>query len=192
MMIKAIIGIIVLCWIGYNIRQVFKAPRNAVEVDSTVKAKCPQDFAFQAYMNVREYYLNLSPAHKRYEMSGTNLLEDVVINVWETAGFQFVKHAYRVTELVPNERMRLVSERSQVRVLGLFKGVTRSEVEFRFLPAEDDRTSLGLTIRIVFPNWFRHLLARLFFTETIWRSHARGEMQALARIIEQRYAIETA
>jgi hypothetical protein len=65
-------------------------------------------------------------------------------------------------------------------------------VEFRFYPAADAQTNLGLTIRIVSPNWFRHLLARLFFTETIWRAHAREEMNALARIIEQRYAIETA
>jgi hypothetical protein len=191
-MVTTTIEIIALGWLGYNGWRVFWAPRNAVEVGADVQAKCPQNFAFQTYLKVREYYLCLSPGHRKYEISGTDLLKDVVIDVWETAWFQFVKHQYRVIELVPNERMELVSENSQVKVLGLFTGASRSEVGFRFYPAADNRTHLGLTIRIVFPNWFRHLLARVFFTEAIWRAHAREEMNALARIIEQRYAIETA
>jgi hypothetical protein len=191
-MVKTTIGIIALCWLAYNGWRVFSAPRNAVEVGADVQANCPPKFAFQTYMKVREFYLLLSPGHKKYEMSGASFMKDVVIDVWETAGFQFVKHQYRVTELVLNERMGLVSEKSQVKVLGLFKAESRSEVEFRFYPTADAQTNLGLTIRIVSPNWFRHLLARLFFTEAIWRAHARAEMNALAKIIEQRYAIETA
>ncbi|MBU0480646.1 MAG: hypothetical protein KKG47_06075 [Proteobacteria bacterium] len=120
-------------------------------------------------------------------MSGTDLMQDVVIEVWETAGFQFVKHQYRVAELVVNERMKLVSEKSRVKVFGLIKGESRSEVEFRFQPAADGKTNLGLAIRIVFPNRFRHFLARLFFIEPVWQAHAREEMNALAGIIEQRY-----
>lgn len=179
--------IIALGWVGYNGWRVFSAQQHLVEVGAEVQAECPPDFAFQSYMQVREYYLQLSPGHKKYEMTGTDLLKDVVIDVWETAGFQFVRHQYQVTALVPNEQMKLVSEKSQVKVLGLFKGESRSEVEFRFRPAADGKTKLGLTIQIVFPNWFRHFMARLVFTEAIWRSHARAEMNALASIMENKF-----
>ena len=101
-----------------------------------------------------------------------------------------MKHQYRVAELVANELMGLVSEKSQVNIWGLFKAESRSEVKFLFHPAADGKMNLALSINIVFPNWYRHLLARLFFTESIWRSHASVEMNALARIIEQRYASE--
>lgn len=190
--VKTVIEIIVVLWIGYNGWRVYSAPLNAVEVNAEVLTNCPLQFTFQTYMKVRDFYLRLSRGHRKYEMTGTDLTKDVVINIWETAGFQFVKHQYRVTELVPDKRMRLVSEKSQVTVLGLFKGETRSEVEFRFDAISDEQTNLGLTIRIIFPNWFRHLLARIFFTEVIWRTHARGEMNALARIIEEFYAARTA
>lgn len=142
-------------------------------------------------MQVREYYLQLSPGHKKYEMSGTDLTKDVVIDVWETAGFQFVRHQYRVTEMAPNERMKLVSEKSTVTIMGIFKGESRSEVEFRFQPTGDGKTNLALTIQIIFPNRLRHFMARLFFTEAIWRSHAREEMNNLAGILEGRYTSET-
>lgn len=175
-----------LGWVAYNLYRVRKEPRNAVEVGAQVVARCPRPFAFQTYMKVREYYLQLSDGHRRYEMNGTHLAKDLVIDVWETAGFQFVKHRYRVTELVPNKRMSLLSECSEVRVLGVFKGHSRSEVEFRFDDQPSGGTTLGLTIRIVFANHLRHLLARLFFTEAIWAAHARQEMTALARIMEQR------
>ncbi len=45
----------------------------------------------------------------------------MVIDACEAAGFQLVKHKYRVTELILNKRMRSVSEKSQVIVFGLFK-----------------------------------------------------------------------
>lgn len=190
-MVRTTIEIIALCWLGYNAWRVFSSPHNSVEIIAHIEAKCPREYAFNTYMKVREYYLCLSAGHKKYEMSGTDLLKNVVIDVWETAGLQYVKHRYRVSELVPNEKMALVSENSQVRVFGIFKSQSRSEVEFRFHSTASGHTNLGLTIRIVFSNRFRHLLARLFFTEAIWRSHAREEMNALARIIEQHYAIES-
>ncbi|WP_313054371.1 hypothetical protein [Pseudomonas lopnurensis] len=175
-------------WPAYNLWRVFTAPQNAIEVSAAAHARCPRSFAFQTYMEVREYYKQLSSGHRKYVMSGgERLMEDVVIDVWETAGFQFVKHRYRVTELIPDRRMRLLSEHSEVRVLWLFKGRSRSEVEFRFDDAAANETSLGLTIRIVFANRLRHLVARLFFTEAIWAAHAREEMKALARMIERRY-----
>jgi len=121
-------------------------------------------------------------------MLGNTLGPETVIDVWEEAGFQLVKHKYRVVELVPDQRMRLVSERSQVKVLGLFGGQSRSEVEFRFTPSGGSTCLLGLTICIVFPNKLRHLLARLFFTEAIWQRHAEQEMSELARHIEARHA----
>lgn len=85
-----------------------------------------------------------------------------------------------------------MSEASQVRVLGLFRGQSRSEIEFRFRSTTAADSSLGLTITIVFPNKLRHFLARLFFTEAIWLHHAEQEMSALAAIIEQRYAQKAA
>lgn len=187
-MIGAALGIALAGWAGYNGWRVASAPRQAVQVGAEVPARCPRDFAFRTYMQVRDFYLELSPGHRKYELHGTDLLQDVVIDVWEQAGFQFVQHEYRVTELVPPERMRLVSDSSRVRVLGLFKGRTRSEVEFRFAAASASGTTLGLTICIVFPNPLRHLLARLFFTEAIWQAHAKEEMTALARLMERRWA----
>lgn len=190
--IEMVLGAVVLSWLVYNLYRVLTEPRQAVEVGAQVVTRCPRPFAFQSYMKVREYYLQLSDGHRRYEMSGTHLTEDMIIDVWETAGFQYVKHRYRVVELIPNERMQLLSERSEVRVLGLFKGTSRSEVEFRFDDYTHTQTTLGLTIRIVFANHLRHLLARLFFTEAIWAAHARREMAALARIMEQRQIEQTA
>jgi hypothetical protein len=184
--------LVLLMWLVYNLWRVIRAPDNAVAVGAEVLTRCPRDFAFKTYMKVREFYLELSPGHKKYELHGTDLHRDVTIDVWESAGFQFVKHVYRIVELIPGERMRLVSEHSQVRVLGLFRGQSRSEVEFRFAPNGDAETRLGLTIRIVFPNRLRHLLARLFATEAIWQAHATEEMTALARLIEQRHAATTA
>jgi hypothetical protein len=181
----------IAAWVLYCAWRVLAAPREAVEVGADVPARCPVDFAYRTYMRVREFYLQLSPAHQKYEMQGTALNADTVIDVWEEAGFQLVKHRYRVAELVPGERMRLVSEHSQVRVLWLFGGQSRSEVEFRFVPAGESNCLLGLTIAIVFPNKLRHLLARLFFTQAIWQRHALQEMQALARLIEARYASAT-
>jgi len=185
--VKTSLEIIMLCWIGYNGFRVLTSPRDAVKVGAEVQANCPHDFAFQSYLKVRDYYLLLSPAHKKYEISGTDLMKDVVIDVWESAGFQFVKHKYRVVEMVTNERMRLVSEKSKVKIFGLFKGESRSEVEFSFRPIPDGTSKLGVTIQIVFPNWLRHLMARLFFIEAIWQSHAHEEMNALARIVEQQF-----
>jgi hypothetical protein len=186
-MVGATIGAISLCWLIYNGWRVYSAPVNAIEIGADVRAVCPRDFAYQTYMNIGEFYLRLSPGHKKYEMIGTELLKDVMIHIWETAGFQFVRHQYRVAELVPGELMGLVSEKSQVEIWGLFNAESRSEVKFVFHPAGDGQTNLRLTIRIVFPNRFRHLLSRLFFTEAIWQSHARAEMNALAEILEQRY-----
>lgn len=186
-MIGAAIELTLLAWFAYCAWRVLSAPLNAVQVDAEVIARCPNKFAFQTYMKIREYYLQLIQGHKKYELHGTNLTQDVTIDVWEQAGFQFVKHKYRVTMLVPNERMNLISEQSQVRILGLFKSQSQSEVEFQFRPASETEAALGLTIRIVFPNRLRHLLARLFFTEAIWQSHAKKEMAALAKVMEQRY-----
>jgi hypothetical protein len=187
-MIKTIFEITFLSWLAYCAWRVFSSPQNAIQVGAKVISKCPRNFAFQTYMKVREYYLKLSPSHKKYEMHGTNLLQDAVIDVWEQAGFQLVKHKYKIAEIVPNERMALVSDKSQVTVLGFIKGQSRSEVEFKFDAASENETVLGLTIRIVFPNKLKHLLARLVFTEAIWQTHAKEEMTALARLIEQRYA----
>lgn len=187
-MITTTLQTILLLWASYCLLRGWRAPGNAVQVSAEVIANCPNDFAFQTYMKVREFYLQLSPAHKKYELHGTDLTKDVVIDVWEEAGFQFVRHQYRVTELIPRERMRLVSEKSQVRVLGLFKGQTRSEVEFRFRPASASECALGLTICIVFPNRLRHWLARMFFTQAIWQAHAKEEMMQLAKVMEQRFA----
>lgn len=192
-MLRTTIEILAFCWVGYNVWRVFSAQQHSVIVGAQVLANCPLDFAFSSYMQVREYYRQLSPGHQKYEMSGTDLTKDVVIDIWETAGFQFVQHQYRVTEMVPNERMKLVSEKSKVKIMGIFKGESRSEVEFRFQPTSEGKTNLSLTIQIIFPNWLRHFMARLFFTEAIWRSHALEEMSTLARIIEERFnASETA
>lgn len=186
--LKLVLWSAVFGWVTYNLYRVFTSPRNAIEVGAEVTARCPKSFAFQTYMKVREYYLQLSSGHRKYVMSGgERLMEDTIIDVWETAGFQFVKHRYKVTELVPDQRMRLLSEHSEVRVLGLFKGCSRSEVEFRFDDSALNETTLGLTIRIVFTNRLRHLVARLFCTEAIWAAHARQEMAELASLIEQRY-----
>lgn len=189
--IYLIIKFTALIWLIYNGWLVYIAPRNMVEVGVETQTNCPLQFAFSTYMNVRDFYLRLSPGHKKYEMTGTSLTEDVVIEIWETAGFQFVKHQYRVVELVQDERMRLVSEKSQVTVLGVFKGETRSEVEFRFHAINDNQTNLGITIQIIFPNWYRHLLARLFFTQAIWKSHARAELNALAKIMEEAFVAKS-
>jgi len=187
-MLQTTTAAILFAWLAYCLWRVASAPGNSVLVGADVIARCPSEFAFQTYMNIRDFYLQLSSGHKRYELHGTNLTQDVVIDVWEQAGFQFVQHKYRVTELVPGERMCLVSEMSQVRILGLFRSRSRSEVEFRFHPDSDTETVLGLVIRIVFPNKLRHLLARLFFTQAIWQSHAKEEIAALAKVMEQRYA----
>ena len=175
-------------WVLYCLWRVFSAPREAVQVGAEVRAQCPVAFAYQTYMRVREFYLQLSPAHQKYEMPDQSLNAETIIDVWEEAGFQLVKHKYRVVDLVPGQRMRLVSEKSQVRVLWLFRGQSRSEVEFRFTPEGESACTLGLTICIVFPNKLRHLLARLFFTQAIWQRHAEQEMGALARLMEAKYA----
>lgn len=185
---KEVLLALLAAWAVYNVWRVIVSRGNAVEVAAETVTNVPVQAAFAQYMKVREYYLDLSPGHRKYEIVAGTSPADMVIEVWETAGFQFVKHRYRIAGLVPDERMNLVSEASEVRVLGLFRGVTRSEVEFRFQPEGEARTRLGITIRIVFPNGFRQLLARLFFTEAIWRRHARQEMAALGRIIERRCA----
>ena len=173
-------------WLLYCVFRLVTSPRNAVQVGTEVTVRCPVEFSYQTYMRVREFYLQLSPAHKKYEMQGASLSPDTVIDVWEEAGFQLVKHKYRVAELVPGHHMRLLSEQSQVRVLWLFHGQSRSEVEFRFEPKGEAVSTLGLTICIVFPNRLRHLLARLFLTQFIWQRHAEEEMNALARLVEGR------
>lgn len=184
---QLLLTLIAAAWLGYCVWRVATSERNAIQVGADVSTACPTPFAWQTYLKVREFYLQLSPGHRKYEMSGENLLRDVVIDVWETAGFQFVKHRYRVAGIEPERRMNLVSDDSRVVVLGLFRGHTRSEVEFRFAPEGTERTALGLTIRIVFPNVLRQLLARLFFTEAIWQRHAHEEMKALAAVLETRF-----
>lgn len=186
-MLITVVEVIASAWVIYSVWRVIAAPQNAIEVSTEALAKCPREFCYNTYLQVREYYLKLSTAHKKYEPSNPSQPKEGFIDVWETAGFQFVKHRYRIVNMVPNERMNLVSERSEVRVLGLFRSHTRSEVEFRFKDAPEKNTSLGLTIRIIFPNWIRHLLARLFFTEAIWQAHAREEMSALAQVMQKRY-----
>jgi len=146
MLLKLILEGIALLWLVYNIVRIFSSTLNAVEVVADVECKCPQSFAFKTYMKIREFYLDLSPGHRKYKIIGKNLLDDMVIDIWETAGFQFVKHKYRVVELIPNECMKLVSEQSQVKVMGVFKGTSRSEVEFRFSSTGMNNSNLGLTI----------------------------------------------
>lgn len=82
---------------------------------------CPNNFAFQTYMKVREFYFKFNPCQNKYERQGANLLQDAVIDVWEQAGFQLVMHKYKTAELVPNERMAMVLEKSNVTVLCFFK-----------------------------------------------------------------------
>lgn len=177
-------------WAAYCAARVIAAPRPAVRVGTEVPAQCPCDSAFQTYLGVRDFYLQLSPGHQKYEMQGEHLGPDTVIHVWEQAGFQQVRHAYRVVEQVPGRLMRLVSPASQVQVLGLFRGQTRSEVTFRFTPQAPQACRLGLTICIAFPNRIRHLLARLVFTQAIWQRHAEQEMAALAQWVERAWAAE--
>lgn len=182
------IEITILAWIGYNIWRVASAHGNAIEISAEAIAVSPLQFSYETYMKVREFYLELSTAHKKYDVRESSNKDDDFIDVWETAGFQFVKHRYRIAEIVPEKRMRLVSEQSEVTIFGVLRSHTRSEVEFRFGDAPGTTTKLGLTIRIVFPNRIRQLLARVFFTEFIWQAHAREEMTALARLIKTRYS----
>jgi hypothetical protein len=183
-----LIKIIAATWLGYNAWRVFNANGNAIEVTSRTTAACPREFSYETYLKIREYYLDLSQAHKKYEVGGSSSSGEDIINVWEKAGFQFVKHRYRVVDNVPQERMLLVSEQSEVTIFGLLRSRTRSEAEFRFSDAPENATSLGLTIRIVFPNKIRQLLARVFFTEFIWQAHAKQEMAALAQLMQKRYS----
>lgn len=185
---KQIFLALLAAWATYNLWRVMRSGGNAIEVGAEAVTNVPVEAAFREYMKVREFYLDLSPGHRKYEIAGTSPTGDMIVDIWETAGFQSVRHRYRIAELVENRSMKLVSEKSQVRVLGLFGGVTRSEAEFRFAPLDDAHARLAITIRIVFPNRLRHFLARVFLTEEIWRGHARQEMKALARIIEQRQA----
>lgn len=185
------IEITILAWVGYNLWRVMKAHGNAIEISAESTAACPRQFSYETYVKVREFYLHLSAAHKKYEVREPSSGEEGFIDVWETAGFQFVKHRYRIAEIIPESRMRLVSERSEVTIFGMFRSQTRSEVEFRFNDAPGNATTLGLTIRIVFPNRIRQLLARVFFTEYIWQAHAREEMTALARLVQTRYSSNT-
>jgi hypothetical protein len=182
------IEITAAAWVGYNTWRVFNASGNAIEVSSRATAACPKEFSYNTYAQIREYYLELSTAHKKYEVCDSSPGEEAVFNVWETAGFQFVKHRYRIVDVIPLERMRLVSENSEVAIFGIFRSRTRSEVEFCFSDAPGNTTTLGLTIRIVFTSPIRQLLARVFFTEYIWQAHAREEMAALARLMQKRYS----
>jgi len=181
-----------LLWVLYNIWIVIQSAKNSIVVGAVVKTNCIQEQAFEEYLNVKDYYLELSKAHKKYEINGDELLKDAVIEIWEKSGFQLVKHKYKIIELVPNERMKLISEKSDTTVLGVFKSHSRSETEFTFSPLSDISTELCLSINIIFPNKFRHLLARVFFTKLIWQAHANDEMKELAKIIEKRVAINQA
>ena len=183
-----LVEIIAAIWLGYNVWRVANSNRNAIEVVALATAACPRKFSYDTYLKIREYYLELSRAHKKYEVDAVSSGGGDVIDVWEKAGFQFVKHRYRLVDNVPQKRMLLVSEQSEVTVFGIFRSRTRSEAEFRFSDASGNATSLGLTIRIVFPNKIRQLLARLFFTEFIWQAHAREEMAALAQLMQKRYS----
>ena len=80
-MITTTVQTILFLWASYCLLRVWSAPRNALQVGAEVIAHCPNDFAFQTYMKVREFYLQLSPAHKKYELHGTDLTKDVVIDV---------------------------------------------------------------------------------------------------------------
>lgn len=187
-MLRTAIEAVLLAWLAWCLWRVFTASGNAIDVRTEAAARCPRSFAFATYLKVREFYLELSPAHLKYQQRDPAAGAASVIDVCEKAGFQRVEHAYRIAELEPETRMVLVSERSRVCVLGLFRGETRSEVEFRFSDGARGDTVLGLHIRIVFPTLWRHLLARLFFTQAIWQAHAQQEMRALARLVEARYA----
>lgn len=179
---------ILLAWLAWCLWRAFTANGNAIEVAAEVAARCPSSFAFATCLKVREFYLELSPAHLKYQPRDPGAGAASVIDVCEQSGFQRVEHAYRITELVPDTKMALVSERSRATVLGLLRCETRSEVEFHFFDGPRGDTVLLLRIRIVFPTLWRHLLARLLLTQAIWRAHGQQETRALARLVEERYA----
>lgn len=86
------------CARAYIMWRVASARDNAIEISAEATAACPRQFSYEVYVKVREFYLQLSTAHKKYAVREPSGGDDEFIDVWETAGFHFVKHRHRLRD----------------------------------------------------------------------------------------------
>lgn len=156
-----------------------------IQVFCEAPCSLDREVAYAAYGGISEFYMSLSKSHQEFCVLDNNWAEGGLIRVRESAGFQDLVHHYCIKELIPGERMHLVSQESKVRVLGIIHSANRTEVTFSFAESEKG-SNLGLKILIVFPSRISQILAYSMGTKLIWNRHAIEEMKGLVRELEAR------
>lgn len=179
--------ILYVCFFWFLISAIAAYRENGTSIRIYCEAQCSLDkeTAYAAYLGIPEFYTSLSKAHKEFCVLDKNWEEGGLIRIKESAGFQDVVHHYALKELIPSDKIYLVSLKSKVRVLGVIHTTNRTDVTFSFSRGEKD-SKLGLEILIIFSNRISQIIAFATGTKIIWNRHAVDEMKGLIRELDRR------
>lgn len=135
---------------------------------------------FDFFEHLDQNYLKLSPSHQSFDIQNVSKLEkNAIIDNTESAGGQHITHRYRVVDFIPNEYIKMVSEKSLVRGKAGFipyKMRVKTIVEFEIV-SENKHDSLVLSkLIITFPSKSKMVFANLGGTKKIWQAHFNEEM----------------
>lgn len=174
-----------LFWLLMSTIAAYRENGTIIRVYCEAQCSLDKETAYAAYQGIPEFYTSLSKAHQEFCILDKNWEEGGLIRIKESAGFQDVVHHYAIKELIPGDKIYLVSLESKVRVLGIIHTTNRTDVTFSFSKGEKG-SKLGLEILIIFPNRISQILAYSTGTKIIWNRHAIDEMKGLVRELEAR------
>jgi hypothetical protein len=161
----------------------FREKEPIISVSYNVACNKPVSTAYATYLNIKDFYLDLSKGHKEYTIIDSNWEQGGKIKVRESAGFQYIEHCYKIKNRVENRLVHLVSPASQSKIFGFIRGTNQSEAIFEFIE-KGDGCQIRFKLMILFPSRLKQILALTVLTPIIWKKHAKEEMNNLVRIIE--------
>jgi hypothetical protein len=173
-------------WLLISVIAAYRENGTSIRIYCEAQCSLDKETAYAAYLGIPEFYTSLSKAHKEFFVLDKNWEEGGLIRIKESAGFQDVIHHYVLKELIPGDKIYLVSLKSKVRVLGVIHTTNRTDVTFSFLRGEEKDSKICLEILIIFSNRISQILAYATGTKIIWSHHAIDEMKGLIPELEKR------
>jgi len=110
--------------------------------------------AIYFFQHLKNYYILLTPDHKKFEIKNTKLLQQgSIIESEEQAGGQHIKHFYIVEDLnLTNGDFKIVSPKSIITVWGIFKFECKTELMIFFSNTRKWKIRNSFNFRTVFPK----------------------------------------
>lgn len=140
---------------------------------------------FNFFRTIDKWYLSLSRGHRKFQLTnGKSLAKGVCISNEETVSGQCVTHAYRVTDIVENRYIKLVSTQSTATVLKIFRLPLTVIVEFEMETIQNGMVKVSSHLTLEFKNKISELFAYMLNTKQVWEAHLKEEMENGLRIIK--------